>query len=171
MTEQGKTDQVPRFVFSRIAVGIIALVWVLSGTMKALDPAGFIDMIQQHRVIGDMYRGYAMYVGPGEIVLGLVLVFVLGSELRKPFGRAVLVLSLLVIVAFTVYLNMVDPVVLQESGCGCLSDFRIASGIEGSQYFIAMLRNGLLAAMHVIAIVGPIVTMRKMPQINANALA
>lgn len=158
-------------MISRIAVGIIALMWIVSGVMKTLDPSGFLDTLQQHRVIGDMYRGYGMFVGPGEIVLGLLLVFVLGSELRKIFGRSVLAVSLMVLIAFTAYLNMVDPVVLQESGCGCLSDYRIASGLEGSQYFIAMVRNGLLVVLHAIAVGGPIVTMRKLRQQSSIASA
>lgn len=161
MTEPDPKTRAPRFLVSRAAVLIIAAVWIISGALKAINVDMFIDTLQMHRVIPDQYRGLGLYVGPAEIVLGLVLVFVLGSELRKLFGRAVLVVSLLAIIAFSIYLNMVDPATLQESGCGCLGDYRIASGIENSEFLIAMVRNGLLVVLHLVAIAGPIVTMRK----------
>lgn len=161
MTESQERARPARFLVSRIAVMIIACVWIVSGALKTINVDVFIDTLQQHRVIPDQLRGIGLYVGPAEIVLGLVLVFVLGSELRKLFGRAVLVLSLLAVLGLTVYLNMVDPAVLQESGCGCLGDYRIASGIENSELIIAMIRNALLVALHLIAIIGPIVTIRR----------
>ncbi|MCA9303978.1 MAG: hypothetical protein KC996_07650 [Phycisphaerales bacterium] len=161
MSEGPDQTRPPRFVIARIAVLIIAIVWVISGTLKVLRVDAFIDTLQQHRVIPDQYRGLGLYVGPAEIVLGLVLVFVMGSELRKLFGRAVLLVSLLAIISFSVYLSMVDPVTLQESGCGCLGDYRIASGIENGEYVISMIRNGLLVVLHLVAIAGPIVTRRK----------
>lgn len=162
MTETRTQSGTPRFLVSRIAVMIIALVWIISGALKTINVDVFIDTLQQHRVVPDQYRGLGLYVGPTEIVLGLVLVFVLGSELRKLFGRAVLLLSLLAVLGLTIYLNMVDPAVLQESGCGCLGDYRIASGMENSELIIAMSRNGLLVVLHLIAILGPIVTMRRL---------
>jgi len=173
MTEQPKQAGAPRFLVARIAVMIIAAVWIISGTFKVFNMDTFIHTLQQHRVIPDQHRGLGLYVGPVEIVLGLVLVFVMGSELRKLFGRAVLVLSLLAVIGLTVYLNMVDPAILQESGCGCLGDYRIASGIENSEFLVAMTRNSLLVVLHLIALLGPIVTARRMrsaqQRVNASA--
>ena len=68
--------------------------------------------------------------------MGLLLVFVVGSELRKFFGKFVLLVSMAATGGLVYYISLVDPVILQESGCGCLSDYRIASGMEGMTRFL-----------------------------------
>ncbi|MFG0246774.1 MAG: MauE/DoxX family redox-associated membrane protein [Phycisphaerales bacterium JB052] len=151
-TEQ---DQPPRYLFARVSVFLIMLMWVISGFFKIKDMSAFVDIVETHAVLPEKYENLLWWVGPGELVMGLLLVFVMGSELRKPFGKLVLLISMTGILGFTYYISLVDPVVLQESGCGCLSDYRIASGIEGSERFIDYGKNGILLILHVVALLGP----------------
>lgn len=144
-----------RYIFPRVSVFIIMLVWVVSGFFKIRDMSAFVDTVDTHAVLPEGYEPLLWWVGPGELVMGLLLVFVMGSELRKPFGKFVLLLSMAGIGGFTYYLSLVDPVVLQESGCGCLSDYRIASGIEGSERVVAYARNTILLILHIVALLGP----------------
>lgn len=145
----------PRYLFARISVFLIMLMWVIAGFAKVRDISAFVDIVQQHAVLPEHMTPLLWWVGPAELVMGLLLVFVMGSELRKPFGKIVLVLSMLAIGGFMYYLAQVDPVVLQESGCGCLSDYRIASGVEDSVRYFAYGRNLILLILHVVALLGP----------------
>jgi len=145
----------PRYLFARISVFLIMLAWVIPGFLKVKDMSAFVDIVDQHAVLPEHFEPLLWWVGPGELVMGLLLVFVMGSELRKPFGKLVLLVSMGGIAGFTYYLSLVDPVVLQESGCGCLSDYRIASGIEGSERVIAYGRNTILLILHIVALLGP----------------
>ncbi len=145
----------PKYVFARIAVVLIMLMWIVSGFAKVSDVSAFVEIVEQHRVVpGDM-AGMLMWVGPAELVIGLLLVFAIGSELRKPFGKLVILISFAGIASLTYYLSLVDPVVLQESGCGCLSDYRIASGMENSVRFFAYAKNTILMILHIVALFGP----------------
>ncbi len=144
-----------KYIFARIAVVLIMLMWVVAGYSKVSDMSAFVDIVAQHRVVPEDMKALLWWVGPGELVMGLLLVFVIGSELRKPFGKVVLVVSMSAIGGFIYYLSLVDPVVLQESGCGCLSDYRIASGMENSVRFFAYGRNVILIILHLVALFGP----------------
>ena len=145
----------PRYLFARISVFIITALWVIPGFLKVKDMSGFMSVVEKHEVIPEQYEQFLWWVGPGELVMGLLLVFVMGSELRKPFGKLVLTLSMALIGLFTYYLSLVDPVVLQASGCGCLSDYRVASGIEAGPRYFAYGKNLLLLILHVVALLGP----------------
>jgi len=102
------------------------------------------------------------WVGPGELVIGLLLVFVMGSELTKVFGRLVLLFSMASIIGFSYYLSMVDDAVLMESGCGCLKALdRINFGIDHNVRTIKYVINGGLVLLHVIALYGPVSIMRR----------
>ncbi|MAO21554.1 MAG: hypothetical protein CMJ25_12450 [Phycisphaerae bacterium] len=151
-TEQ---EQPPRYMFARVSVFLIMLMWVISGFFKIKDMSTFVDIVETHEVLPEKYENLLWWVGPGELVMGLLLVFVMGSELRKPFGKLVLLVSMAGILGFTYYISLVDPVVLQESGCGCLSDYRIASGIENGERFIDYAKNTILLILHVVALLGP----------------
>ncbi len=144
-----------RYLFARISVFLIMLMWVLAGFSKVSDMSGFVDVVNQHRVLSEDMKAFLWWVGPGELVMGLLLVFVMGSELRKVFGKLVLLVSMAAIGGFMYYISLVDPVVLQESGCGCLSDYRIASGMDNSVRFFAMGRNTILIILHLVALFGP----------------
>ena len=144
-----------RYLFARISVVLIMLMWVSAGFFKISDMSAFVDTVSQHRVLAEDMKALLWWVGPGELVMGLLLVFVIGSELRKPFGKFVLLASMFAIGGFMYYLSLVDPVVLQESGCGCLSDYRIASGMENSVRFFAYGRNVILIILHIVALFGP----------------
>ncbi len=148
-------EKLPRYMSARVSVFLIMLMWVIPGFLKVKDMSAFVKVVETHAVIPEQYEALLWWVGPGELVMGLLLVFVMGSELRKAFGKLVLLLSLGLVAMFTYYLTLVDPVVLQESGCGCFSDYRIASGIEGAERFIMYGKNGLLLALHVVALLGP----------------
>lgn len=156
-------DQQPRYLFARISVFLIMLMWVIPGFLKVKDMSAFVKVVETHAVIPERFEAFLWWVGPGELVMGLLLVFVMGSELRKPFGKLVLLLSMGLIVMLTYYLTLVDPAVLQESGCGCFSDYRIASGIEGAERFIAYGKNAIVLGLHVVALFGPAIvdSMRK----------
>jgi hypothetical protein len=154
LSEQ-EAAQPPRYLFARISVVLIMLMWVTAGFFKVSDMSRFVDVVTQHRVLPEEMMALLWWVGPGELVMGLLLVFVMGSELRKPFGKLVLLISLGSIGGFIYYLSLVDPAVLQESGCGCLSDYRIASGMENSVRFFAMGRNVILIILHLVALFGP----------------
>ena len=145
----------PRYLFARISVFLIMLLWVIPGFLKVKDISAFMGVVELHEVIPEQYEPLLMWVGPGELVMGLLLVFVMGSELRKPFGKLVLISSMALIGVFTYYLSLVDPVVLQESGCGCLSDYRIASGMEDGARYFAYGKNLILLILHVVALLGP----------------
>lgn len=148
-------EKTSRYIFPRVSVFLIMLMWVIPGFLKVKDMSGFVKIVETHAVIPEQYEPLLWWVGPGELVMGLLLVFVMGSELRKPFGKFVLLLSMAGIGGFTYYLSLVDPVVLQESGCGCLSDYRIASGIEGSERVFAYGKNVILLILHIVALLGP----------------
>jgi len=150
----------PRYVFSRICIALIVLVWVAAGYFKISDMSRFMDIVNQHQVIPEDMKAFLWWVGPGELVLGLLLVFAIGSEFRKPFGKLVLLVSLGAILGMTYYISLVDPAVLQESGCGCLSDYRIASGMENSVRFFAYAKNGMLIFLHLVALFGPAISDR-----------
>ena len=145
----------PKYLFARLSVFIIMLLWVIPGFLKVKDISAFMGIVEQHEVIPEQYEPLLMWVGPGELVMGLLLVFVMGSELRKPFGKLVLIASMVLTGVFTYYLTLVDPAVLQKSGCGCLSDYRIASGIEDGARYFAYGKNTILLILHVVALLGP----------------
>jgi hypothetical protein len=148
-------EKLPRYMFSRVCVFLIMLMWVIPGFLKVKDLSAFMGVVEQHEVIPEQYEPLLLWVGPGELVMGLLLVFVMGSEFRKPFGKLVLVLSAGLIGMFTYYLSLVDPVVLQESGCGCMSDYRIASGIEDGPRYFAYGKNAVLVGLHFVALFLP----------------
>ncbi len=153
------SQEVPsRYLFARVSVFLIMLLWVIPGFLKVKDMSAFVKVVETHAVIPERYEAFLWWVGPGELVMGLLLVFVMGSELRKFFGKLVLLLSLGLIAMLTYYLTLVDPVVLQESGCGCFSDYRIASGMEGAERYIMYGKNALLIGLHVVALIGPAIT-------------
>jgi hypothetical protein len=160
-TTNGTTQarRMPRFLISRIAVVLIALMWVVAGVTKVYSIDTFVDLVATHGVVGPEWQGLAIALPFLELLIALVLVFVAGSELRKPFGRAVLGFSLAGILGFAYYLSLVPDAVLQESGCGCLGP-RVASGMDGSVRLVAGVRTGLLVALHVVALVGPVVTVQ-----------
>jgi len=144
-----------RYLFSRISVGLIMLVWVVAGFAKISHMSAFVDIVNQHRVIPEQYKAFLWWVGPGELVMGLLLVFVIGSELRKPSGKMILLISMAATGGLIYYISLVDPVVLQESGCGCLSDYRIASGMEGMTRFFDYGVLVILMILHLVALFGP----------------
>lgn len=150
----------PRFIVSRIAVILIALIWIVAGVTKVYSIDAFMDLINTHGVLAPEWHSLGIALPFIELILALVLVFVAGSELRKPFGRGVLVLSLAGIIGFAYYLSLVPDAVLQESGCGCLGP-RVAAGMDSSVRVVAGVRTGLLVVLHVVALAGPVVTMRR----------
>lgn len=166
MTTEPAPTRKPRFWVSRLAVLAIMGIWVVAGIAKIRDLPHFMDVIEKHRVIPTEYRTLGMMVPMVELMMALLLVFVIGSELRKAFGRTVLTMSLLMVVGFTVYLSMVPNAVLQESGCGCWgkngTPIPIAFGMENSVRVTAMLTTGLLLVLHTVALAGPVVTMRRL---------
>jgi hypothetical protein len=159
--------RMPRFLVSRIAVVLIALMWLVAGVTKFYSLPDFVDLVAKHGVIPLEWQGLAIALPILELLIALVLVFVAGSELRKPFGRAVLGFSLAGILGFAYYLSLVPDAVLQESGCGCLGP-RVASGMDGSVRLVAGVRTGLLVALHVVALVGPVVTARRVKRDRAG---
>jgi hypothetical protein len=159
--------RMPRFLVSRIAVVLIALMWVVAGVTKVYSIDTFVDLVATHGVVAPEWQGLAIALPFLELLIALVLVFVAGSELRKPFGRAVLGFSLAGILGFAYYLSLVPDAVLQESGCGCLGP-RVASGMDGSVRLVAGVRTGLLVALHVVALVGPVVTARRVKRDRAD---
>lgn len=150
----------PRFVVSRVAVMLIALMWLVAGVMKVYDLDQFMKVIEQHDVLPFELRFLGMVLPFVELLLALVLVFVAGSELRKPFGRGVLLISLGTILGFSYYLSLVPEAILQESGCGCVGT-PIASGMQASVRTLAAVRSGILITLHVVALAGPVITMRR----------
>lgn len=163
MTE---TAPKPKFWISRLAVLLIIAAWVYAGASKIRSIDKFLDVIEQHEVIPTEWRLLAMVLPMVELLLALLLVFVLGSELRKAFGRTVLAMSALLVIGFVVYLSQVPDAVLQESGCGCWgkngAPIPIASGMENSVRIGSMVTTGTLLVLHAIALIGPVVTMRRM---------
>ena len=123
---------------------------------------GFVSTIAEHKVLPQELYGMMWWVGPGELVIGLLLVFVMGSELTKVFGRLVLLFSMASIIGFSYYLSLVDDAVLLESGCGCLKALdRINFGIDQNVRMIKYVMNGGLVLLHVIALYAPVSIMRR----------
>ncbi len=166
-TPPAEKPRVPRFLVSRIAVVLIALMWVVAGVTKVYSIDKFVDLVATHGVVAPEWQGLALALPFLELLIAVVLVFVAGSELRKPFGRAVLGLSLAGIIGFAYYLSLVPDAVLQESGCGCLGP-RVASGMDGSVRLVAGVRTGALVALHVVALVGPVVGGRRARKATAG---
>jgi hypothetical protein len=146
----------PRFLVSRIAVVLIALMWIVAGVTKVYSMPDFVDLVAKHGVVPLDWQGLAIALPFLELLIALVLVFVAGSELRKPFGWAVLGLSLAGILGFAYYLSLVPDAVLQESGCGCMGP-RVASGMDGSVRLVAGVRTGVLVLLHLVALLGPVI--------------
>ena len=152
----------PRLIFPRVCVGLILLMWVAAGFGKVRDISGFVDTIAEHRVLPQVLFGMMWWVGPGELVMGLLLVFVMGSELTKVFGRMVLLFSMASIIGFSYYLSLVDEAVLRESGCGCLESLeRIDFGMDVHVRTVKYVINGILVALHLVALFGPGVILRR----------
>lgn len=152
----------PRMILPRVCVGLIMVMWVAAGFSKVRDMNGFIDTITEHAVLPQELYGLLWWVGPGELVMGFALVFVMGSELRKFFGRAVLVLSMLSIVGFSYYLSLVSEAVLLESGCGCFKFVdRVQFGMNENVRTVKYVINGGLIVLHLIALFGPGVIERR----------
>lgn len=152
----------PKMIVPRVCVGVILLMWVAAGFGKVRDISGFVDTITEHRVLPQELFGMMWWVGPGELVMGLLLVFVMGSELTKAFGRLVLLFSMASIIGFSYYISLVDDAVLQESGCGCLESLeRINFGMNGDVRLVKYVINGILVALHLVALFGPGVILRK----------
>ena len=146
----------PKMIVPRVCVGLILLMWVAAGLSKVRDISDFVNTVEQHNVLPQELFGLMWWVGPGELVLGLMLVFVMGSELTKFFGRAVLLLSMSAIIAFSYYLWLVDDAVLLATGWGCLKAIdRIHTGMDGDVRTIRMVINGTLVLLHLIALFGP----------------
>ncbi|MFK7760460.1 MAG: MauE/DoxX family redox-associated membrane protein [Phycisphaerales bacterium] len=152
----------PRMIVPRVCVGLIMVMWVVAGYSKVRDMSGFIDTITEHAVLPQNLYGMLWWVGPGELVMGFALVFVMGSELRKLFGRAVLVISMLSIAGFTYYLSMVSDAVLLESGCGCfkLVD-RVHFGMDDDVRTVRYVFNGTVILLHLVALFAPSVIERR----------
>jgi len=160
-------------IAARLAVFAIVGVWVLSGFGKVMDLSGFVNTVIEHRVLPQSMFWILWGIGPAEVVLGLVLVFAAGSELNKPFGRAVLVVSLAGLSALTAYLSMVDEAQLLESGCGCLDALdlgvmdRVNFGMDTSERAVKLAFNGVLIALHLFALIVPALVMRRVRVIDA----
>lgn len=153
--QYANTEQPPRYMFARVSVFLLVLVWVVTGFMKINDLSAFVKIVETHAVIPDRYESLLWWVGPGELVMGLLLVFVMGSELRKPFGKLALLLSMAATGGLVYYISLVDPAVLQESGCGCFSDYRIASGMGELSRVIDYGLLVIMLILHVVALLGP----------------
>ena len=153
--EDRVTETQSKYMFARIAVVLILLVWVVTGFAKVSHMSEFVEIINQHRVVPENMKAFLWWVGPGELVMGLLLVFVIGSELRKFFGKLVLLVSMGITAGLVYYISLVDPVILQESGCGCLSDYRIASGMEGMTRFFDYGLLVIMLILHLVALFGP----------------
>jgi len=152
----------PRMVVPRVCVGLVLLMWVAAGLSKVMDMSAFVNTIEQHDVLPQELFGMMWWVGPGELVLGLMLVFVMGSELTKVFGRVVLVFSMCSIIGFSYYLTLVDDAVLLATGCGCLKAIdRIHTGMNSDIRTVRMVINGGLVLLHLIALIGPVTAMRR----------
>lgn len=168
MTEQPITrngagaEEKPRLIVPRVCVGLILLMWVAAGFDKVRDLNAFVDTISEHAVLPQNLYGFMWWVGPGELVMGLLLVFVMGSELTKAFGKLVLLVSMGSIIGFTYYLSLVSEAVLLESGCGCLDGLeRINFGMKDNVRLVKYIMNGTLVAFHLIALFGPGVILRR----------
>ncbi len=169
----GESLAKPRMIVPRVCVGIIMVMWLLAGFSKVSDMNAFVDTVTEHAVLPQSLYGFMWWIGPGELVLGLILVFVMGSELTKFFGRLVLVFSMLNIIGFSYYLSLVSDAVLLESGCGCLEGLeRINFGMKDNVRSIHYARNGVLVVLHLIALIGPVLIMRshkrKMAAVDAQ---
>ena len=156
----------PRYLISRAAVLLIAATWLVTGVSKVYGLPEFLELIEQHSVIPPDYRWLGLVLPFAELLMALLLVFTAGSELRKPFGRAVLGVSLAAILGFAWYLSRVPDAVIQESGCGCLGP-RIWEGMPGGERLWAGVRTGVLVVLHVVALVGPVVGGRRRPVADA----
>lgn len=150
----------PRFIVSRVAVALIAAIWAVAGVQKVYALPDFMKLIEVHGVLPPEWHALGIALPFLELLVALALVFVAGSELRKPFGRAVLALSLAGIIGFAYYLSLVPEAVLQESGCGCLGP-RVASGMDASVRTMAGVRTGVMVALHLVALLGPVWTVRR----------
>lgn len=158
----------PRFIVSRIAVVLVALIWTVAGVTKVYSLPDFTLLIEKHGVLPPAWHGLAVALPFVELLLALLLVFVAGSELVKPFGRAVLGLSLAGILGFAWYLSLVPDAVLQESGCGCMGR-GIASGMDANVRLVNAVRTGLLIVLHVVALAGPVMTRRRAGRAGPSA--
>jgi hypothetical protein len=165
------TQAKPRFWFSRLAVLLILAAWVYAGVSKIRSIDEFLQVIELHDVIDPEYRMLGMALPLIELLLALLLVFVLGSELRKAFGRTVLIMSASLVLFFVVYLSFVPNEILQTSGCGCWgkngTPIPVASGMDNSVRVGSLITTGTLLFLHAFALLGPAVTMRRLARRDA----
>lgn len=160
------TGRKPRFWLSRVAVLLIIAAWVYAGVTKVKSIDEFLQVIELHDIIAPEYRMLGMVLPMIELLLALLLVFVLGSELCKAFGRTVLVMSASLVLFFVVYLSFVPNEVLQVSGCGCWGKnglpVPVASGMDNSVRIGSLITTGTLLILHAIAFFGPVVTIKRL---------
>lgn len=131
----------------------IAVLWAWSGMVKLLTPRAFRQTLHEHGLIPpSITSAVAAGVPLLEVALGISFGWVLGRAL--PTMR-LLAFSLGLICLMTVYLVLVPPAVIAESGCGCQGGVSAAlterAGIDTRTSAIGF--NTILLTAHTIALI------------------
>lgn len=96
---------------------LLAAMWLGVGVSKLLDVEAFREVVRHHGVIPPAFWFVTSLVPWWELSLGIWMA-VFGSVMR--WGRLPVVVSLVTLIAFSVYLGQVPTSRLNQVGCGCV---------------------------------------------------
>lgn len=142
---------------------ILAITFILSGFVKAIDPIGtqiklqdYLDAIGLLQMAPDMLTlGVAVALSTLEFLLGMLMLFAIHRRLTT----RVMVIFMTVMTAITVWIFLANPV----SDCGCFGD---AIHLTNGQTF---LKNVILLVMAIVVAAKPLL-MPRFVKMNSQAI-
>ena len=106
---------------------LVAIVFIFSGFVKAIDPLGFTYKIEDYlRAFGGIYESFAVVAFPSAILLSTLELFIGLNLLLKVHIKLTSILALLfmlVMTPLTLYIALNNPV----TDCGCFGDALVIS--------------------------------------------
>lgn len=142
---------------------ILAITFILSGFVKAIDPIGtqiklqdYLDAVGLLQMAPDMLTlGVAVALSTLEFLLGMLMLFAIHRRLTT----RVMVIFMTVMTAITVWIFLANPV----SDCGCFGD---AIHLTNGQ---TLLKNVILLVMAIVVAAKPLL-MPRFVKMNSQAI-
>jgi len=124
---------------------------IYSALSKALQFDKFIKVVEAHGVLSPVQIGWRYGLPILELGVGS-LVIVATSKNRYTRSVTVRLISVMLVIVFSIYLSIVKEEVVQQVGCGCRTigaSTHRSSGTRAERS-IALAINGLLLLLHMI---------------------
>lgn len=138
---------------SRVASGIMAVVWIGSGAWKATHPAIFAEVVRGHGVVPGVASELQVVAPLIEIAGGIALIACTGSRPKASLVASFISMTFLIVL--TIYTLRIPVSALAEYGCGCHGSRSI--GFSPKSHAGAMALNGALLVLQSLGLAGPIV--------------